>query len=87
MSNKKKIRDTFRTSVFQRDKNTCQVCYKIHDNVDTLDAHHITDRSEILNGGYVKENGITLCDTDTGCHMKAEQFHLGNEVEEGFSPE
>ena len=87
MSNKKKIRDTFRTSVFQRDKNTCQVCYKIHDNVDTLDAHHITDRSEILNGGYVKENGISLCKED--CHMRCEKFHISNgtEWEEGLHPD
>lgn len=24
------------------------------------------------NGGYVKENGISLCDIENGCHMKAE---------------
>ena len=52
-----------------------------------LDAHHITDRSLMPNGGYVKENGISLCDIEHGCHMKAEQFHLGNEVEEGYTPE
>jgi len=39
------------------------------------------------NGGYVKENGISLCDTEYGCHKKAEQFHLGNDVEKGFMPE
>ena len=26
-------------------------------------------------GGYVKENGITLCDKPNGCHMKAEMYH------------
>src|SRR5215203_1562865 len=35
-----------------------------------LDAHHITDRHEMPNGGYVAENGITLC--DDGCHLLAE---------------
>lgn len=28
-----------------------------------LDAHHITDRNEMPNGGYVPENGISLCKT------------------------
>lgn len=37
-------------------------------------------------GGYVKENGITLCDSPTGCHNKAESFHRGEEVPEGFMP-
>jgi hypothetical protein len=40
-----------------------------------LDAHHITSRKNMPNGGYVKENGITLCDLKfDGCHWKAEQF-------------
>ena len=81
---KKKIREDFRNSVFDRDGHKCKMC---GNPKAKLDAHHITDRSEMPNGGYVKENGITLCDTDTGCHMKAEQFHLGNEVEAGFLPE
>jgi hypothetical protein len=36
------------------------------------------------NGGYVKENGITLCDDNDGyegCHMKAELFHISEGVE------
>lgn len=50
-----------------------------------LDAHHITDRSQILNGGYVKENGITVC---PDCHVKAERFHstAEKEWEPGFHP-
>jgi hypothetical protein len=80
---KKKVRENFRNAVFKRDGNKCRVCD--NDQVK-LDAHHITDRSEMPNGGYVVENGITLCDTSGGCHMKAEQYHLGNEVEEGFHP-
>ena len=43
-----------------------------------LDAHHITDRSLMSNGGYVKENGISLCEK---CHLKAENR------ENGYSPE
>jgi len=49
-----------------------------------LDAHHITDRSEMPNGGYVAENGITLC--DDGCHRLAEQFHTSGTAAPGFSP-
>lgn len=38
------------------------------------------------NGGYVKENGITLCEGD--CHMAAEKFHIteGKEWVEGLHP-
>lgn len=42
-----------------------------------LDAHHIIPREEMPNGGYVKENGISLCDD---CHMMAEE-NLGLYVE------
>jgi hypothetical protein len=34
-----------------------------------LEANHITDRHDMLHGGYVKENGISLC---SECHPKAE---------------
>lgn len=36
-------------------------------------------------GGYVKENGISLCPE---CHLKAERFHIsgGEEWEAGFHP-
>ena len=81
---KNKIRENFRSEVFERDGNKCKMC---GNPKAKLDAHHITDRSLMPNGGYVKENGISLCDTTFGCHMKAEQFHLGNDVEDGFMPE
>lgn len=54
---KKSIRENFRNSVFSRDTHKCVFC----DVTTDLDAHHITDRHLIFNGGYVKENGITLC--------------------------
>jgi len=84
---KKKIREQFRTAVFKRDKNTCQLCLKTHKDIEGLDAHHITDRSEMPNGGYVKENGITLCKDE--CHMKCEKFHItgGLEWNEGLHPD
>lgn len=42
-----------------------------------LDVHHITNRKMMPNGGYVKENGITLCDCYDVCHFRAEQFNCG----------
>lgn len=36
------------------------------------------------NGGYVKENGISVCDE---CHLKAEEFWSTGEAVEGFSPD
>lgn len=69
MSGKKRIRRKFREAVFKRDGNTCVFC----DVKENLDAHHITDRSDMVNGGYVPENGITLCHQH---HMDAEEFHI-----------
>jgi hypothetical protein len=81
MKNKKDIRKTFRDSVFKRDGNKCVFC----SCKDNLDAHHITDRHEMPNGGYVKENGITLCPDH---HLEAEKFHMTNGAEwvEGKHP-
>jgi len=36
------------------------------------------------NGGYVKENGISLC---PGCHEKAEVFHNTGAALPGWSPD
>lgn len=86
MKLKQKIREQFRESVFRRDRHKCRVCGR---NDVKLDAHHITDRNEMPNGGYVKENGITLCDTERGCHWKAEIYHTSNGKDwtEGFHPD
>jgi 5-methylcytosine-specific restriction endonuclease McrA len=91
-SRKKLLRAQFRGSVFARDKYKCRCCGKLgYDrqsepviNLIPLDAHHITDRSQIPNGGYVKENGISVCDD---CHLKAEAFWSTGEAIEGFAPE
>lgn len=79
---KKKIRENFRNAVFTRDGYKCVFC----DITNCLDAHHITDRNEMPNGGYVKENGITLCPEH---HVLAEIWHEtnGELYEEGFTPE
>lgn len=95
MKNKKQIREDFRNSVYERDNFTCQVCgIQFKSNLLWFDAHHITDRSEMPNGGYVKENGITLCKESLvhggeSCHMKCEKFHItnGEEWNEGLHPD
>jgi hypothetical protein len=82
MSKKKKqIRENFRNEVFSRDKNKCRKCGKT-----AVDAHHITDRNEMPNGGYVKENGISLC---ADCHAIAEIWHeTGKEkFVDGYHPD
>lgn len=76
---KKKVRELFRTSVFERDSWNCRVCK----GGGVLDAHHITNREAMPAGGYVAENGITLC---APCHVKAEKFYETGTAVEGFSP-
>lgn len=96
---KKEIRKTFRTSVMKRDKYRCVCCgkcgkdrqggeeyKKFHQdpNPVNLDAHHITDRNELPNGGYNILNGISVCDT---CHLLAEVYHQTGEPHPGFAPD
>jgi 5-methylcytosine-specific restriction endonuclease McrA len=88
MNSKKQVRANFRSAVFTRDKHECCKCgWKPTTGDEGLDAHHITDRNEIPNGGYVPENGISLC-TDLGenCHLKAEQYHIKGVTEPGYHP-
>lgn len=49
-----------------------------------LDAHHITDRHALPGGGYVTENGATLC--DAGCHARAEAYHQTGAALPGAAP-
>lgn len=85
MSQKKKaIRESFRNKTFERDGHKCRVCGAAGHDSDYLDAHHITDRNLMPNGGYVSENGISLCPE---CHVKAEVFHSTGAALPGFSPE
>ena len=65
---KKATRNVFRNRVFERDHWRCCVCQSPKGQ---FDAHHITPRDEMPNGGYVVENGITLC---TECHILAEEY-------------
>ena len=84
---KKQVRAAFRDATFARDKYKCVTCdfqSSPEKAEEELDAHHITDRNLVPNGGYVKENGISLCAV---CHLKAEEFHSTGTATPGFSPE
>ncbi len=83
-SDKKRIREQFRTAVFARDGYRCRACGSRPEGECVLDAHHITDRNLMPNGGYVKENGISLC---PWCHLKAEHFHSTGVPHPGFAPD
>ena len=80
---KQLVRKQFRDAVLKRDGYKCKICR--HDVVDELDAHHITDRNEMPNGGYVLENGITLCKLN--CHEMVEEFHVAGQGYPGFMPD
>ncbi len=88
MSNKKKlIREAFRNACFKRDGYKCAMCpfKSSKDKAEQeLDAHHITDRNLLPNGGYVSQNGISLCEP---CHIKAEIFHSTGTAHPGYSVE
>ena len=84
-SNKKIIRKYFRDTCFLRDKYRCAVCKKrsSKENAEQeLDAHHITSRDIMPNGGYTSWNGISLCEE---CHKKAEEFHSTGVAHPGYS--
>ena len=73
MLSKSEIRENFRSSCLKRDLFSCVVCRTRKYSKEDLDVHHITDRNEMPQGGYVLENGITLCPP---CHLKAEFYHI-----------
>ena len=90
------VRRRFRESVFERDNYTCVVCGRRWSSVDMdlslgrMNAHHIVDRHEFPDGGYVAENGVTVCDGAAGsCHMQREEFHIsgGTRWSHRFHPE
>ena len=82
MSEDKKQRlSAFRKAVFTRDRFRCKKCgyQSTPDKAEEeLDSHHIISRDDMPHGGYVKENGISLCKVGENCHLKAEN------VEDGF---
>jgi hypothetical protein len=85
-ASKKAIRERFRTAVFTRARYRCEVCgfaSTPEKARDELDAHHVTDRNLLPAGGYVAENGISLCKP---CHEKAEVFHSTGSSHPGYDP-
>lgn len=94
MGSKADVRAAFRRAVFGRDRYRCVVCGRQWSEADAdpslgrINAHHITDRREFPNGGYVPENGVTVCDGEGSCHWRCEAFHRteGEAPEEGLSP-
>lgn len=83
---KKAIRKAFRDTCFARDKYSCVMCsFKSTSEKaeKELDCHHVTNREAMPAGGYVKENGISLC---APCHIKAEIFYSTGVAEPGFAP-
>ena len=85
MSSKKDIRKRFRDACFSRDEFCCAKCgFKSSKEKaeQELDAHHITSRKDMPNGGYVSENGISLC---SECHIKAEECRQGYSASELYS--
>ena len=84
---KKRIRSLFRDSCYKRDGFRCAVCgvKSSQENAQhELEVHHVTNPKEMPFGGYVKENGISLCGF---CHEKAEVFHSTGTAVEGYSVE
>ncbi len=75
----KKWRKEFNRLCLGRDKHKCVFC-PVNSK---LDVHHITDRHEIPNGGYVMSNGITLCDKH---HLLCEEYHRSNECLPEYHP-
>lgn len=58
---KKRARAVFNEVCIKRDER-CRLCPLINKTpVQDLEVHHITNRNDMPKGGYVKENGITLC--------------------------
>ena len=86
---KKEIRQNFRTVCLKRDKYACRMCgckaKSSEEALEIFDVHHISDRSLMPNGGYVLENGITLC--KDSCHLRAEAFHSTGVAEPNCHPD
>lgn len=85
MSEKKKaIRAAFRNGTLVRDGYKCVVC-RVSGDDETLDPHHIHPREAMPAGGYVQENGATLC--KARCHELAEAALRGEETATIYKPE
>lgn len=65
-------RDGFREGVFARDRGRCVVC-----RGPAQDAHHILERRLFPDGGYVLDNGVSVCGPH---HLEAEATTLSCEA-------
>ena len=74
----RRLRQAFNDECRRRDDGKCVICCQ-----EAVDVHHITDRHEMPNDGYAKENGISLC---SECHLKAESDSSKNGPVGRFSP-
>lgn len=59
----------WRIQIFQRDKHTCQLCYK---KSGFLNAHHLNSYSDYKDLRYDIKNGICLCKS---CHYEFHKFY------------
>lgn len=64
-------RDQFREGVFARDNHKCVICA-----APAVDAHHIIERRLFPDGGYILDNGASLCENH---HLAAEMTTLSCE--------
>ncbi len=78
--NHKRWRKQFNERCLDRDDHKCVFC----DKTENLDVHHITNRKEMPNGGYVSSNGITVCDYH---HLLCEDWNIAGICEDGFHPD
>lgn len=75
----KKLRSAFRENVFARDDHTCVMCMQ-----PAVDAHHVTGRDDMPNGGYAIENSVSLC---ASCHVQAELYLNGKSGDPMYMPD
>jgi hypothetical protein len=78
--NHKRWRKDFNEICLKRDNNRCVFCTE---DID-LDVHHITDRHDLPNGGYVLSNGITVCEHH---HLMCEEHHATGHAVKGYHPD
>lgn len=64
-------REQFRVEVFVRDKGRCVLCGAV-----ATAAHHIMERRLFADGGYILDNGASVCDA---CHWQCENTTISVE--------